>query len=587
MINSVKEILFLIKEKKKKLVLVVSLFLLLSLVDVVGISLVAPYINYIFNKESKVLDQLNVYIDKYYSSESDLLIAIGVVLIIIFLAKLFLALFVNYRILKFSKDVQLSLRTKLMSSYLSMNYNEFTRRNSSEFIFRIQSLVSTFSFQTLVSFLRIISDSLIILSISILLLYVNYFVFIILLLIISFCFFTYDILFRKRLIEFGEKVNFHGTLMVKSIKEGLSGLKEIRILGIEKYFLDQTTINSKKYGDYSTTINFLAITPKYIIESLFALLIIFFTIYIISTGNNINSYIQIMSIYAFASLRMLPCLNSVFSGLTVLRATRNSVSLLFEEFNTIKSGSHFHCKNANTVKEEFHLLKLKNVHFKHHESNVEILQEINLDIHRGQSIGIMGSSGSGKTTLMDLMLGLYEPNSGEILYNDFSLRDSLTIWRSQIAYLPQDNLIIDDTLKKNIAFGISDKDISETKLLDSITKASLDNLIDELPDGVNSSIGENGIRLSGGQKQRVAIARAFYHDRNILFLDETTSALDYKTENAIVSEFQKLEGNVTSIVIAHRLATLKYCDRIFEMVNKRLVERPRITNSDPEQTFNS
>ena len=194
-----------------------------------------------------------------------------------------------------------------------------------------------------------------------------------------------------------------------------------------------------------------------------------------------------------------------------------------------------------------------------------------MEINAGESIGLIGPSGSGKTTLVDMLLGLLEPQQGNIQYNGEGVKTVLQQWRSQAAYIPQQVFLIDDTLRHNVAFGIDNDEIDNDRLQESLRQSKLIKVVEQLPQGVETILGENGVRLSGGQRQRVALARAFYHGRDILVMDEATSALDDQTEQEIVKEIDQLKGKKTMIVIAHRLTTLKHCNRIYKLENGRVV----------------
>ena len=196
-----------------------------------------------------------------------------------------------------------------------------------------------------------------------------------------------------------------------------------------------------------------------------------------------------------------------------------------------------------------------------------------MDIVSGESIGLIGPSGSGKTTMVDVLLGLLEPQQGELYFNGRSLKTSIVEWQSQVAYLPQEMFLIDSSLKHNIVLGIDVNEIDKIRFSKSIRQARLDELVEELPNGIDTIIGERGIRISGGQRQRVALARAFYHERDILIMDEATSALDYETELEIVEEIKHLKGKKTLIVIAHRLTTVEHCDRIYRLEKGHIVEQ--------------
>ena len=224
---------------------------------------------------------------------------------------------------------------------------------------------------------------------------------------------------------------------------------------------------------------------------------------------------------------------------------------------------------------EFHKLVLDGIQYFYPESKMPALDQISLRIQEGETVGFIGPSGAGKTTLVDLILGLLKPSKGSLLYNGEELKGSLSRWQSQIAYLPQQVFLIDNTLRNNVALGINDNEIDDQLVHESLYNASLKAFVDTLPQGVETKLGERGVRLSGGQRQRVAIARAFYHGRNVLVMDEATSALDHETESEIVEEIKRLKGKKTIIVIAHRLTTVEHCDRIY------CLEKGKIVNSGP------
>ena len=226
----------------------------------------------------------------------------------------------------------------------------------------------------------------------------------------------------------------------------------------------------------------------------------------------------------------------------------------------------------NFQKTSFKDLRLRNVVFSYHNKQQLALEDISMKIQSGDSIGLIGLSGSGKTTLLDILLGLLEPQSGDIEFNGRQLQDNLEEWRSQVAYLPQQVFLIDNSMRCNVALGVEESVIDETKLREALRQARLSELVEQLPEGVDTILGERGVRLSGGQRQRVALARAFYHGRSVLVMDEATSALDNETEKEIVAEIQRLKGQKTMIVIAHRLTTVQHCDRIYRLEQGRIVE---------------
>jgi ABC-type bacteriocin/lantibiotic exporter with double-glycine peptidase domain len=229
---------------------------------------------------------------------------------------------------------------------------------------------------------------------------------------------------------------------------------------------------------------------------------------------------------------------------------------------------------SNTSNQQpFEVLELRSINYRYTKSSPLVLKDVSIKIKLGDSIGIIGTSGSGKTTLLDVILGLLEPQDGEIIFNGKKVSSDILIgWRSQCAYLPQEVFLIDNSIRRNVALGIKDVDINEKHVLEALRSAQLLEFLEQLPEGLDTILGEHGVRLSGGQRQRVALARAFYHQRNILVLDEATSALDNETEQEIVEEIKYFKGEKTIIVIAHRLTTVHHCDRIFRLENGRIIE---------------
>jgi ATP-binding cassette subfamily C protein len=280
-----------------------------------------------------------------------------------------------------------------------------------------------------------------------------------------------------------------------------------------------------------------------------------------------------LSVFGVAALRLFPAVNTFMQSLMQMHYGRNSVSTLFNDVTDIKESVKIHINTSQPmqVNEEFQTLSLNQVCFFYPDSKHNALDDISLKIHVGESIGFIGPSGSGKTTLLDTLLGLLEPQKGCIEFNGRNIKNNLKEWQSKVAYIPQQVFLIDGSLRENVALGLNENEIDEDKLLESLRQARLMDLVEKLPQGVNTILGERGIRFSGGQRQRVALARAFYHGRNILVMDEATSALDNATEKEIVTEIERLKGEKTTIVIAHRLTTLKHCDRIYKLQDGKIV----------------
>ncbi len=490
----------------------------------------------------------------------------GLALIFVFLIKTVAAIWVNYKILFFSKQQEVRLRSFLLGSYQNLSYVNYIERNSSEYVQSIISLVGQYTNNIIVSSLRILSDGVIAFSILLFLAWSSGLELLIILIVLAILIFIYDHFFGKKAEIYGKKANKSDISMVKGVNEAMDGIKEIRIFGCEKFFHDQVSESAKSFGKSALKTQMILTSPKYLLEMIVVLFVVLIAIISTESGRNMGEILPILGVFGFAALRLLPSMASLSNSLSQIRFGKDAVFRLYNDLKVLrKETTPFKEGYKSQANIKVKSLCLKNVNFSYPGANFNALSNISLEINPGESIGIIGKSGSGKTTLMDIMLGLLQPNSGIICYGKDNLNNSIADWRSQIAYLPQSVFLVDESLKNNIALGVSDENIVEERVYSSIEQSSLAGLLKNLPNGIHTKIGDKGIKLSGGQRQRIALARAFYYRRNVLFMDEATSSLDIETENEVVEEVKKLKGEKTIVVIAHRMTTLKHCDRIYEL----------------------
>ena len=286
-------------------------------------------------------------------------------------------------------------------------------------------------------------------------------------------------------------------------------------------------------------------------------------------GIDISKVIPFLGVLGLAAMRLMPSINIITGNLTKLRYTKDAVNRLYKEIVNINSNNIEELKENNSkTRESFYSLKLENTSYKYSKNLNFILNNISFTINKGETIGFMGESGSGKTTLIDIIIGLLVPTDGKLYYNNKIVEDFSKVWYKQIAYLPQNTFLLDDTVKNNIT--LEESCLDENKLENVLKNSKLKELVNSLPNGVDTNIGERGMQLSGGQRQRIVLARALYHDREILVMDEATSALDNETEKEIINEIDSLKGKKTILIIAHRLSTLQNCDKIFKLSNGKL-----------------
>jgi ABC-type bacteriocin/lantibiotic exporter with double-glycine peptidase domain len=311
----------------------------------------------------------------------------------------------------------------------------------------------------------------------------------------------------------------------------------------------------------------------------------------------------IMAIFGIASIRLIPAVNSLVQAIAQVRNFSYVVDRLYLDLKEIEQQQqeiddslatsnikNLASKSSNQSVMPFsHKLSLQNIIYRYPEVSTNAINNISFDIYKGQSIGLIGKSGSGKTTLVDIILGLLYPKSGDIQVDDVSIYQNLRAWQNLIGYIPQSIFLTDETIEKNIAFGTPDHLIDQAKLEKAIKSAQLEELIQELPQGLKTEVGERGVRLSGGQRQRVGIARALYHEREILVLDEATSALDNETEQLVNESIKSLSGTKTMIIIAHRLSTVEHCDRLYLLGQGKILKSGTYQEVvvNPEITDNS
>jgi ABC-type multidrug transport system fused ATPase/permease subunit len=566
----IKEIFFLMGQKKKVVPYILFLFIFVSFIDILGIGLIGPYISIIIDdqiQEGKIGKTL-LFLG-FSEERNELLISVGLWLVALFFIKSILAIIVNRIILGFSASMQVQIRSSLMKIYQNLPYSAYLTRNSSEYIHAINNLVGIF--QTVVTAsLRLISDLILVSAIVILLAFQDILALSILVILLVTLVILYDRVFQSKLKIYGQKTNIASSELLKSIAQGLEGLKEIRILGKEKLFYDKVLNSSKELALYSVKEGVIASAPRFLLEFFMVSFIVLLVIITLWTEQELNSIIVTLAMFSVATLRLLPSASSISGNLILFRFNRDVVSKLYKDLNSINETDE-NILSSKAIKNAFQKITFDRVNFAYSSKSIEVLKNISLKINNGDCVGIIGSSGSGKTTLIDLLLGLLNANSGSIEYNEIPIEKSLKELRSKVAYLPQEVFLLDDTIRNNVALGDSEDKIDNEQVLDSLNKARLLEFTNQLPRGIETVLGERGSRLSGGQRQRVALARAFYHQREILVMDEATSALDTKTEREIVNEIRYLKGKKTIIVIAHRLSTLQYCDIIYELDKGQIV----------------
>ena len=573
---------YVLGDKKAQLWLLVVFFLISSVFELLSIGLVGPFVAAVASPD--VLLQYPMW-GQYkgifgIETDSGALLFLGFIIIAAFYFKGVVSYWVYTKIINYAYHHQKHLRALLMTCYQAMPYQFHINRNSASIINVINNHVMVFTNGLLVSSVRMVADVIVFLVIMGLLLYTNWIatIFLGVLLLVVLILFNY---FLKYAIEkTGKDLADASRDIIKNVSQGISGFKEIRVLGREQYFSDQVFEYSDKYSSAGEKYYALQILPRYLIESVMVTFVIGLAIGAIYFDENIEYFMATLGVFSMAALRLMPSSIVITAGVNNILNTKH---VLNELYNDLKEVSESKCHYQLSSKQhEIHdsyegftfnqSIVLDKVYFQYPGAEQKAIDGISFCINKGQSVGLIGSSGAGKTTLIDLILGLYAPQVGDILVDDMSIYANTRAWLDKVAYIPQEVFLIDDTLRNNIALGVEEHKINDEKLLIALEMAQLQDVVDKLPVGINTHVGEKGVRLSGGQRQRVALARAFYHNRDVIVMDEATAALDNETEKEVVKAIEGLKGETTLIVIAHRLSTVAQCDVIYKLESGRVVD---------------
>ena len=582
------ELLYLVGKDKRKLPFFFLLFLFSSLLDVVGLGLIVSYIQLIVSPEN--INEGYIYdIQEFFGVHqppNEILTTLGASLLLVFLIKAVFGIYVENKLIIFGELQRSLLQSKLMWAYQHISFLDFLSKNTSYYINLINT--STYYHGSAVrTALKLLSNSIITIAVLIMLMLTSPIVSLLMILFLGTLVGSYSYFLKNRIIESSQLNQKYSENMIKAINEGMHGYKEIRILGKETFFHDKVKENSNNVARVQGNYQTLIMVPRYLLELIIITALVISVLVSIKFGSDLQLLAPTIALFGVAAIRLLPMMNFYSEGINRLRYSRYYVSLLYNDVSKLKRYKAIKEKESTENSDLFMHITLKNTSFIYLGTQHHAIDDISMTIKAGEAIGIIGASGSGKTTLINTILGLIEPQSGNILYNNLPLNNNIHKWHKHVAYLPQDSFITDDSVRHNVALGIEDSKIDDSHVYQSLRKASLDDLIEQLPDDINTILGENGMRLSGGQRQRIVLARAFYHNRDVLIMDESTSALDNATEREVVNEIQKLKGSITLIVIAHRMSTIEHCDRIYLLENGKIIDQGNYKHIVRDKTLNN
>ena len=374
----------------------------------------------------------------------------------------------------------------------------------------------------------------------------------------------------------GEQRNIFGAELNKHLLQGMASAKDVKILDREDDLIHQVDKNLFKMTGIQQIIHFIAGLPRFSFEMLMVCVFSVVVFVMIGIKKDVADIIQYLGIFAVASFRIVPGASRILTAYQNIKYIQPSTEILIKEFNS-KNNSYvkknYHSKNSNVSLKFQKEINLTNLSFSYPTRKEFSLSQLSMTIKKGDFIGIIGETGSGKSTLINLIIGLLKPLEGKVEVDELNINSNLSAWYKKIGYIPQSVYLVDDTIRKNIAFGLREDDIDDNLIKQAVEKASLNNFLNELSSGLETVVGEKGIRLSGGQQQRIGIARALYRNPEILILDEATSSLDQSTEKKIMESVQFLKRQKTVIIATHRLFTVENCDKIFFIDKGKIIKQ--------------
>ena len=563
---------------RRGLLVLATLMLLSAIFEMAGIASIMPFMSMV--ADPGIVDHnhwLSLTYHRFgFDSPRSFMIFLGfVVLGVLFLSNLIAALTV-WSILRFSFTAGRDLAQKMFSVYLNHPYVFFLNRNSSELVQNTLFEMGRTVNNVLIPLLTILARSTIALSILILLFSVNPSLALVAGTLLGGAYGLVYFGVRKTLSRSGQEISRENARRTQVAYETFGGIKDIKILGREKTFFDLFQKPVERYALLQAQTQMISLLPRYALETMAFGGIIGIVLYLLSTGENLSTTLPLISLYALAGYRLMPALQQIFANWSTVRFNISAVERISRDIEALPE---------NAQKQEVPppatrrlslqtAIELDRVTFHYPGREEAVLDDLSLVIPARTSIGLVGSTGSGKTTTLDILLGLLEPTGGSLKIDGQPVnRTNVRQWQATIGYVPQQIMLLDDTVLKNIAFGIPEQEIDRDKVVQAATLAHLHDFVtSDLREGYDTPIGERGVRLSGGQRQRIGIARALYHEPSVLVLDEATSALDNITENVIMEALNTLARDKTVIMVAHRLTTVRECDTIVVLDRGRVVD---------------
>ena len=549
------------RKDKIKLVGLAILMVIGSVLELLAVAVFNPFIEVLMQTSSIEDDSfLKLFFTHIHlNGIEQYLVVLSALIAVIYLVKNIYLSFLQNVILSFSYTTRMNLATRLLTTYMNEPYTFHLSKNIAEMQRCLQS--DTSQFMSLInSCLQLTVEMVTCLALAAYLFHTSHSITVVIGVLLLLCIGLFFMISKKVSSRLGRQNENYNAKLFQWINQSLGGIKELKILQREEYFIDSYKTNYKKLIWGARVNELIAALPKYIVETVAMVGLVFAIIIKLLFGHGaLETFIPQIAVFAVAAFRLLPSVGRVNAYINSIMYNKASLDMIYDDLKEIDSEPVQEIE-WQEKKEKWIFTKgvtVEHVSYHYPDSDVEVLHDISLEIPKGKTVALIGPSGAGKTTLADIILGLLPPVSGVVRMDQHNVYENLRSWREKLGYIPQSIYLSDDTIRNNVAFGIYEAQIDDN--------AQLKEFVQGLENGLDTYVGDRGVRLSGGQRQRIGIARALYHDPEILVLDEATSALDSSTEQAVMESIESLQGLKTMIIIAHRLTTIKNADLVYEV----------------------
>ncbi len=567
----IKRVIAILTERQRKLLVFMLLMMLVGAgLETAGTSLLIPFITIAMEPDSVFQ---NEYLKYFYdlmhlTSVNGFLVMLSIVLSAVFVLKNIYLYFMYYVQYRFIYNGQFNTSRSLFKDYVRRPYEFYLDASTPVVMRHIMSDVNG-SYNLLLTFLQLFTELFIFAALLVLALVYSPAMTLVMCAVLGIILLANKMILGPILRRFGHEVQTNSALTTKWIMQAVNGMKETKVLNKERYFVEQYEKSADKLNTIQKRQNSMQNIPRLMIETVCMCGILLVMAVFLSIGNNLNEMITQLGVLAVVAIKLMPSANKLSTYINNIAYYEPSLTAV--EDIIIRS----HQKDVDTdilfLKKEIEPMdfskevKLENITYRYPNTEVNILENASVSIPIGKSIGFIGPAGAGKSTTVDILLGLLEPQKGKVTVDGIDIRTNLPGWYARIGYVPQMIFMLDDTIRNNVAYGVDEKDIDEEQVWYALREAQMDEFVRGLPDGLDTSIGERGVRISGGQRQRLGIARALYTEPEIMIFDEATSALDNDTESAIMEAIERLHGKKTLVIIAHRLTTIEKCDAVYRV----------------------